>query len=48
MMSRFANAFLGGASEELIDGIRVLREGGKFTAWPRLANGIQSRIHLTL
>ena len=29
----FANAFLGGASEELIDGIRVLREGGKFTAW---------------
>ena len=29
----FANAFPGGAPEEMIDGIRVLREGGKFPAW---------------
>ena len=29
----FANAFPGGAPEEKIDGIRVLRGGGKFTAW---------------
>ena len=29
----FANAFTGGAPEEEIDGIRVVRSGTKFTAW---------------
>ena len=29
----FANAFTGGAPQEEVDGIQILREGGKFTSW---------------